>query len=93
MDNNAGAPKPSRRIRPRCILRRPRRSRGRGRYSPAVQPDQALELPAFPQYNHPLRVRLRALLRDPIPHLDEINELLDVIGKAVGISDSCSDNS
>ena len=88
MDNNAGAPKPSRRKRPRCILRRARNRRKRGCYSPAVQPGQALELPAFPQYNHPLRVRLRALLRDPDPTPDQISEVLDSIAKAVGVPDN-----
>ena len=92
MDSNADAPKRSRRKRPRCILRGPRNSRKRGRYSPGVQPDRAMELPAFPQYNDPLRVRLRALLRDPNSNLDQINELLDVIGKAIGIPDSCWDD-
>ena len=92
MDNNTGAPNHWPGVRRRCIVRGPRRSRRRGRYTPTVQPDRAMELPAFPQYNDPLRVRLRALLRDPNSNLDQINELLDVIGKAVGIPDSCWDD-
>ena len=92
MDNNAGAPKRSRRNRPRCILRGPRRSRRRGRYSPAVQPDQAMELRAFSQDIALLRVGLRALLRDPNSSPDQINEVLEVIGQAVGLPDNCWDD-
>ena len=86
------APKRSSRKRPRCILRGPRNSRKRGRYSPGVQPDQAMELRAFSQDIALLRVRLRALLRDPNSNLDQVTELLDVIGKAIGIPDSCWDD-
>ena len=84
MDSNADAPKRSRRKRPRCILRGPRRSRRRGRYTPTVQPDQAMELRAFSQDI--------ALLRDPNSNLDQLTELLDVIGKAIGIPDNCWDD-
>ena len=88
-------PRPKPRKRPRNRGGAPRgnqNARKHGRYSPAVQPDQEMELRAFSQDIALPRVRLRALLRDPNSSLDQINELLDVIGKAVGISDSCSDD-
>ena len=92
MDNNAGAPNHWPGVRRRCIVRGPRRSRRRGRYTPAVQPDQAMELRAFSQDTALLRVRLRALLRDPNSNLDQVTELLNVIGKAIGIPDNCWDD-
>ncbi len=84
MDNKAGAPNHWPGIRRRCIVRGPRRRRRRGRYTPTVQPDQAMELRAFSQDI--------ALLRDPNSNLDHITELLDVIGKAIGIPDNCWDD-
>ena len=92
MDNNTGAPNHWPGVRRRCIVRGPRRSRRRGRYTPTVQPDQAMELRAFSQDIALLRVRPRALLRDPNSSLDQINELLNVIGKAIGIPDNCWDD-